>query len=174
MQEHTAESAKGSLVNPDPAADPRLSRIVRLLILRSFPLLRRLKLTTLWGVAEDELLSYTVQSDHYLIRVNDSLRPAATRVLQGGIAHELCHIDADIRIRGYQRQLAWDRYMQSRWRRMLEERATDRRVIELGYGPHLLAFVRFAHRLGHSFSREHGLLYAEICRETYALDNTSH
>jgi hypothetical protein len=62
----------------------------------------------------------------------------------------------------FQRELAWSRYIQSRWCRMREERATERRVIELGYGTHLLTFVRFARRLGHSFSREDGLLYAEI------------
>src|SRR5437016_9986115 len=150
-----------------PARDLYLRRLLSRLILRSFPRLRGLPLTIFWG-AGDELLSYTFHEDHYLVCVNDCLKPATKRVLEGGIAHELCHIDADLRMGPYQRQLAWSRYNRLRWCRMREERATERRVIELGYGPHLLAFVRFAHRLGYSFSREHGLLYAEICRAVEA------
>jgi len=110
------------------------------------------------------LLDYNVESDHHHIRVDDCLRGAPRRVLEGGIAHELCHIDADLKMGPYQRELAWSRYARSRWSRMREERATERRVIELGYGPQLLALIRFAHRLGYTFSREDGLLYAEVCR----------
>jgi len=80
------------------------------------------------------------------------------------IAHELCHIDADLRLGVFQRQLAWERYSQSRWYRMREERNTERRVIELGYGECLLELIRYARRLGYSFEREHGLLYAEVLR----------
>ena len=47
---------------------------------------------------------------------------------------------------------------------MWEERATERRVIELGYGAHLLKLIRFARRLGYTFAREHGLFYFEILR----------
>jgi hypothetical protein len=89
-------------------------------------------------------------------------------VLEGGMAHELCHIDADLRLGRYQREFAWGRYATSRWCRMREERATEVRVIELGYGPQLLAFVCFARRLGYSFAREHGLLYPEIVRGVHA------
>src|SRR5438874_1787326 len=94
---------------PIPAPALCLHGILRWLIIRSFPRLRRLRLTIFWSV-NDELLSYTVQEDHYLIGVNDCLRPAPQRVLEGGIAHELCHIDADLRMGRYQRQLAWSRY----------------------------------------------------------------
>jgi hypothetical protein len=149
-------------------ADRRLNRILRLLIARSFPRLRRLPIAISWGRSESELLSYMENEGRYCIPVNDCLRPASRLVLEGGIAHELCHIDADVRLGPFQRQLAWDRYLQSRWSRMREERDTERRVIALGYGPHLLAFVRYARRLGHSFSREHGLLYAEISRAVTA------
>ena len=125
------------------------------MVVRAFPRLRRLKLFIEWG-AEDDLLFYTVEADRHLIRVNDCLRLAPRRVLEGGIAHELCHIEADRRMGPYQRQLAWNRYCRSRTSRIREERATERRVTELGYGIQLLAFVRFAKRLGYSFSREHG------------------
>jgi hypothetical protein len=105
----------------------------------------------------------------HLIRVNECLGAATSQVLEGGIVHELCHIDADLRLGRYQRELAWRRYAASRWCRMREERATEVRVIDLGYGRHLLAFVRFARRLGYSFTMENGLLYPEIRRAVQAL-----
>jgi hypothetical protein len=149
--------------DPPREAESRLTPILRRLLVRSFPRLRHIRLTISWGL-DDDLLCYTVRNEKHLIRVNECLRPARTHVLEGGIAHELCHIDADLRLGQYQRELAWQRYAASRWWRMREERATEVRVIELGYGPHLLAFVRFARRLGYSFTMEHGLLYPEILR----------
>jgi hypothetical protein len=143
--------------------DTRLNQILHHLILRSFPKLRRRNITIGWG-ADDELLYYTVNAERYFIGVNNCLKKAGRRVLEAGIAHELCHIDADLKLGRYQRQLAWDRYLQSYWYRMREERATEWRVVELGYGTHLLELIRFARRLGYTFTREHGLFYAEILR----------
>jgi len=145
------------------STDPRLERILRTLIARSFPRLRRLRFRIVWG-GEEELLAYGVQDDQYLIWINQLLRLAPVRVLEGGIGHELCHIHADIAMGPYARELAWTRYTESRWHRIREERAAESRLVELGYGPHLLAFIRFTHRLGYSFSREHGLLYGEVLR----------
>ena len=84
--------------------------------------------------------------------------------MEGGIVHELCHIDSDLKLGAYQRRLAWERYARSRWYRIREERAIETRVIELGYGRHLLELIRFTGRLGYTFDREHGLSYAEVLR----------
>jgi hypothetical protein len=130
---------------------------------RSFPRLRRLPVDIVWDEMDD-LLLYSVESGRHVVRVNRILRSATDRVLKGGIAHELSHIDADMRMGRYQLELAWQRYERSRWSRVREEQSTERRVLALGYGPQLLAFVRYARRLGYSFSREHGLPYAEIRR----------
>ena len=89
---------------------------------------------------------------------------AGRRALEGGIAHELCHIEGELKLGRYSRELAWNRYSESYWRRMREERATELRVIELGYGRHLLELIRFARRLGYRFARQNGLFYAEILR----------
>jgi hypothetical protein len=144
-----------------PTHDIFLGGIARKLIARSFPRLKPLQLTISWGT-DDGLLCYIAKNGNPLILVHEYLRRATKHVLAGGIAHELCHIDADFRLAPYQRELAWTRYNTLRWCRIREERATDLRVIQLGYGPNLLAFVRFARRLGYTFQREHGLLYAEI------------
>jgi hypothetical protein len=143
--------------------DMRLNRILHHLIVRSFPKLRRRNITICWG-AEDELLYYTVSAGDYVIAVNRCLEKAGRRVLEGGIVHELCHIEAELQLGRYQRELAWVRYAQSHWCRVREERAMERRAIELGYGTHLLELIRFVRRFGYTFARENGLLYAEILR----------
>jgi hypothetical protein len=148
----------------DEALMTDLHRILRRMIVRSFPKLRRFPIEIRWGLETDDLLLYSLERATHLIRVNDALRPAPVVALEGGLAHELCHIDADMAMGRFQRALAWERYARSRWFRTREERATELRVIDLGYGPHLLAFVRFARRIGYTFEREHGLLYAEIAR----------
>ena len=145
------------------SSDPRLHQILRRLIIRSFPTLRGREISICWG-AEDELLYCATDAGQYTIAVNDSLQGAGRRVLEGGIAHELCHIEADLELGSYQRQLAWELYARSRWARMREERAAEQRVIELGYGAHLLELIRFTRRLGYSFEREHGLSYLEVLR----------
>ena len=145
-------------------SDARLHRIMRRLVHRSFPRLRRVPLSISWGAGDDEFLYYAFRSGHHVIGVDECLRDAPQHVLQGGIVHELCHIAADLRLGPYQQHLAWGRYRDSRFYRMREERATDFRVIQLGYGPELLAFIRFVHRLGFSSSREHGLSLGEVGR----------
>lgn len=151
------------VTNPTESPDIYLQSILERLVGQSFPRLRRVGLTILWG-GEEDLLFYSVEGNRHLIRVNERLRRATRHALEGGIVHELCHIDADMRLSRYQRQIAWERYMNSRWCRMREERATELEAVRLGYGNQLLALIRYARGLGWSFSREHGLLYAEIVR----------
>jgi hypothetical protein len=142
-------------------SDTRLARILRHLILKSFPTLRTRPIAIHWG-AVDELFYYTEESGHCSIFVNECFSEASRSVLEGGVVHELCHIDADLHLGAYARELAWERYNASRWYRMREERRVERRAVELGYAPALLALIRYSRRLGYSFRREHGLLYAEI------------
>ena len=144
-------------------SDTRLSSILHRLIHQSFPALRNLKIEIHWGTM-DELFYYTEESGRCSISVNECFAGAPRAALEGGIVHELCHIEADRKFRPYQRDLAWERYDSSRWYRMREERRVEQRAMELGYGPALLALIRYSRRLGYSFRREHGLLYAEILR----------
>lgn len=144
-------------------SESRLNRILHQLVLRSFPALRSRNIAIHWG-AVDELFYYSEESGRCFVYVNECFAEAPIPVLIGGIVHELCHIDADLRLGPLARELAWERYAASRWYRMKEERRVEGRAIELGYGPALLALIRYSRRLGYSFRREHGLLYAEIVR----------
>jgi hypothetical protein len=141
----------------------RLERILRQLIRRSFPELRRLRI----GIGFDDLepgtcLEYYTLDGRFGIAVSPLLREAPQKALAGGIAHELAHIARDHHLGPLQRKWAFERFASSRTYRFREERATDRRAVERGYGPHLMALAAFARRIGIRFERENGLLTNEI------------
>ncbi len=143
--------------------DARLERILRQLLCRSFPELRRLRI----GIGFDELepgncLEYYTLAGRFGIAVSPLLKEAPLKALVGGIAHELAHIVRDHRLGPLQRDWAFERFALSRTYRFREERATDRRAVERGYGPHLMALAAFARRIGIRFERENGLLTNEI------------
>lgn len=86
----------------------------------------------------------------------------AAEGIVGGIAHELAHIVRDHGLGPLQRDWVFERFASSRTYRSREERAADRRAVERGYGPHLIALTRFARKIGIRFERENGLLTNEI------------
>jgi hypothetical protein len=140
-----------------------LERVLRRVVVRSFPELRRLRI----GIACEELdpgtlLQYYVVDGRWRIAVSPEMRRAPARVLEGGIAHELAHIVRDCRLGPFQRDLAFDRFAASRTYRIKEERATDRRAVERGYGPQLLALVKWARTVGIRFYGDSGLRAWEI------------
>src|SRR5689334_2983806 len=144
-------------------ASGSLEMLTRRMIVRSFPELRRLRI----GVAYEELgpgdlLQYYTRRGRFRIAVSPLLSDAPRVAVEGGIAHELAHILRDCRLGPQQRDLAWDRFAASRTYRIKEERATDERAIERGYGRHLLALARFAKRQGITFGAESGLLAREV------------
>jgi len=140
-----------------------LNSLLRRLIIRSFPSLRRHAILIQWGT-QDELLSYSVNGLERLITVSHCLKEARRSALEGGIVHELCHIESELLLGPYQRHLAWERYSRSRWCRVREERSVEARAIELGFRNELLELIQFTRRLGFTFDREHGLSYAEVLR----------
>jgi hypothetical protein len=133
------------------------------MVAKSFPELKRFRIAIQFGELDrDTCFFYYLETGRYRITVSDCLRRAPRRVLEGGIAHELSHIVHDSRLGPYQRDLAFQRYARSAAYRMRDERNTELRQIDRGYGPQLLSFVSYAKTLGFRFTREHGLLRAEI------------
>jgi hypothetical protein len=143
----------------------RLESVLRQMVLRSYPELRRFRV----GIAFEDLESgdclqcYT-RNGRFRIAVSPLLRDAPRRALEGGLAHELAHVLRDCRLGPFSAKLSSERIAASRSYRLREERATDLTAIERGYGPHLMELVRFARRLGIRFYRENGLLPEEIAR----------
>jgi hypothetical protein len=143
--------------------DARLQALLRQVILRSFSELRRLRIGIAFeDLAPGDFLEYYTLRGRFRIAVSPLLRGAPRRALEGGIAHELSHILQDHRLGPAQLESAFARSASSRTYRIREERAADRHAVERGYGPHLIALVRFARRLGIRFYRENGLVAAEI------------
>ena len=128
--------------------------------------MKRLHIAIDFGALDrDTCFFYYEDAGRYRITVSDFLRGAPRRVLEGGIAHELSHILRDSRLGPRQRELACQRYARSAAYRTQDERGADLLEIERGYGPQLLAFLTYARKRGFRFTREHGLLAAEItCR----------
>ena len=140
-----------------------LDDILRRVVAKGFPELKRLRIAIEFGELDpDTCFFYDQEAGRYRITVNDILRGAPTRALEGGIAHELAHIVHDSRLGRRQRELALARYARSAAYRMRDERSTDMRQIERGYGPELLAFLSFARTLRIRFTRAHGLVLSEI------------
>ena len=137
--------------------------ILRRMIARSFPELKRLRIAIEFGPLDrDTCFFYSHDCGRYQITVSDCLRRGPRRVLEGGIAHELSHVVQDSRLGPRQREIALERYARSPGYRMRDERATDLRQIARGYGPQLLAFLSYARALGFRFTRQHGLIPPEI------------
>jgi hypothetical protein len=140
-----------------------LDRILRQLICHSFPELRRLRIEIGFDDLEPgNCLEYYTLDGRFGITVSPLLREAPRKALVGGIAHELAHIVRDHHLGPLQRDWAFERFALSRTYRFREERATDRRAVERGYGPQLMALAAFARRIGIRFERENGLLTNEI------------
>jgi hypothetical protein len=137
--------------------------ILRRLIAKSFPELKRLRIAIEFGELDPETcFFYYEQAGRFQITVSNDLQRAPRPVLEGGIAHELCHLVHDTRLHPYQRALALERYTRSAIYRMRDERKTELRQLASGYGPQLLAFLSYAKTLGFHFTRRHGLLRSEI------------
>ncbi len=150
-------------MNKHAAPAGSIAAILRRVVATGFPELARLRISIAFeDLSDDDLLYYDIDAGRYRIGVGDCLRAAPRRVLEGGIAHELSHILHDCRLGPFQRKLALENYARSMAYRIRDERRTEMRVIERGFGEHLLTFVQYAKTLGYSFSREHGLLIGEV------------
>jgi hypothetical protein len=141
----------------------RADVILRILIRRGFPELAGRDFRICFG-NYDSWMWYDLSGRTFLIGVDNSLRAAPRRVLEGGFAHELAHVIRDRRLGPFQRGLAYKRYCSLRPYRIRDERGTDLEVIRRGYGMQLLALMLWARTRGYTSGPEHGLLLADIVR----------
>ena len=137
--------------------------ILRILIRRGFPELAGRHFEIRFG-DYDDWMWYDISGARFIIGVDNSLRSAPRRVLEGGLAHELAHITRDLRLRPLQRARAYQRYGVSSVYRIRDEQATDREEMRRGYGRQLLALMLWARARGFTSGREHGLLLADVYR----------
>ena len=141
----------------------RADIILRILIRRGFPELAGRDFRIHFGDYEDWMW-YDIAGGAFVIGVDNLLRAAPRRVVEGGFAHELAHIVRDLRLRPFPRGLAYRRYIRLRAYRIRDERGTDLEVIRRGYGRQLLALMLWGRTRGYTSGPEHGLLLAEVVR----------
>jgi hypothetical protein len=141
-----------------------LDQALRRVRKRGFPELSGHAISVCFTDSETLLCCDTAARRDFLVEVSTELAGAPSRVLEGGIAHELAHVLHDSAMSPLRRKHALELYGRSVAYRIRDERNADLRAVERGYGPHLLAFMMYARRLGHTFCREHGLLLPELRR----------
>ena len=139
----------------------RAETILRILIRRGFSELAGRSFQIRFG-DYDDWMWYDISGRTFLIGVDNSLRGAPRRVLEGGFAHELSHIVRDLRLHPFQRARAYERYGVHRYYRIHDELNTDREAIRRGYGRQLLALILWGLARGYTSGREHGLLLADV------------
>lgn len=137
--------------------------ILRTLLRRGFPELAGREFEIRFGNFDDWMW-YDISGSVFVIGVDNSLRPAPRRVVEGGFAHELAHIARDLRMGPWQRTLAYERYRRSCAYRIRDEAQTDREAIRRGYGRQLLALMLWGRARGYTSGREHGLLLHQVIR----------
>jgi hypothetical protein len=142
----------------------RCDRILRILIRRSFPELRRSRIRLQTGDYDCWMYYEPAGRREFILGVDRSLESAPRRVLEGGFAHELAHIARDIRYSPSQLERAAARYAASAAWRARDERNTDLEAIRRGCGLQLLALMRWGRVRGYTSVREQGLLLSEVHR----------
>ena len=141
----------------------RLDRILRRMIATAYPELRRLPIAVGFRALDgDTLFRYDWDQGRYSILAGEEFRDAPAAVVEGGVAHELAHLVRDSARPPRLLDRALDHYGRSRAYRIRDERATDALAVQRGFGPQLIALIRYARSRGIRFHAEHGLHSREI------------
>ncbi|MEA1994321.1 MAG: hypothetical protein U9N35_08025 [Euryarchaeota archaeon] len=110
---------------------------------------------------EDALFEYGELSEEgYYIEVDESLKNASQKVIEGGLAHELSHIVIDRDLGDISVETPSEKMF--RRYKTLDERNTDLTVILRGFGSQLLALLKYSENKGFSHYREDGLSIREV------------
>lgn len=111
------------------------------------------------------------ENRHYTIEIDSEAVPKIKnkRVLIGGIAHEIAHLEIDHNLRGIAKEQDSDRYAHSLVYRRYCERMADVETILRGYGKELYSFQRFVDRQKRKRKRKtnYGLTSKQIRKLVY-------
>ncbi|TSE04403.1 MULTISPECIES: hypothetical protein [Aquimarina] len=140
-----------------------LQTILNDIIKNAFPELMDEDIAIEWKNLEDALMDQGGLTGHgYFIEVDESLKKANEAIIVGGIAHELCHILADLKVGKWQILLDRVAYRIFKRYRTLDERNTDLQAIIRGYGSSVLLFMKYSENKGYNYYKEDGLSIREI------------
>lgn len=128
-----------------------------------FQELERIPISSTYRHLPEAYLEFTRHDcRNYHIDVDNSLRRASKQVLIGGIAHELAHISAEVRMGNVLSLFDWMLYACSSRYQAWDERRTDLQVVEHGLGRELLDFMEFADAHREKYDYRDGLTTEEL------------
>ena len=130
---------------------------------KAFPELMNEDIQVEYKSLDDALFEYGgLTKEGFYIEVDNSMKDASKKVIEGGFAHELSHILIDKeqgRTLTLKDRLA---YKISKRYKTLDERNTDLNVIIRKYGNQLLAFLKYSEKKGFPHYKEDGLSIREV------------
>ncbi len=133
------------------------------IVREAFPELSEVKIELHFEKSDDELMGYgELRGRGYYIDVDKVMRKAPLLAVEGGLAHELAHILVDFKMDPISRFFDQLSYERDKEYQTNDERKTDLLVVERGYGPQLLRYVRFHDKRYKHYAEEDGLTAKEL------------
>jgi hypothetical protein len=133
------------------------------LVNNGFNELNDLKITSSYMDSFDAYAEYSmIGREEYHISLDKKLEKAKPEVIKGVLAHELAHILDDECLGTLASDLRDIMYFFNPKIRTYIERKTDMAVLKRGYGPELLAFVKYHDKRRKKYTFEDGLTKKEI------------
>lgn len=112
--------------------------------------------------SKDAYFSYERNERKYHIEADKKMKKAPLEVVEGGLAHELAHIERDSKLGFFERREDIRKYNDSAEYRKEDERETDMLVIQKGYGKQLLEFIKYHNKRRRKYKKKDGLTKKEI------------
>ncbi|MBU2522941.1 MAG: hypothetical protein KKE23_01470 [Nanoarchaeota archaeon] len=119
-----------------------LRNVLDEIVSNSFPELKKQKINLKYEKLSEYLFNFGGTMNHYWISVESTLKKASKKLIQGGIAHELCHIVNDMNLSKYMKRNDLKLYKKNSRYRQMDERHNDLQVILRGYGIHLIELIK--------------------------------
>jgi hypothetical protein len=141
----------------------KLEKIRDEIIKKAFPELKEEDIQIEYKKLDDALVEWgALTGEGFYLEVDEGLKNAPRDVLEGGIAHDLCHVVSEKEQGRFESWLDGVLYRNFKRYMRLDERNTDVEAVLRGYGQQLLTFLEYAEKEGHPRYREDGLSIIEL------------
>lgn len=140
-----------------------LDSIKNKIVKNGFKELYKLNISIDYKEMDDAFFEFDkIKRKNYHIDVDKTLKKAPFDVLKGGMVHEIAHI-----AREYNRfwlPYSLDLFLYNNFPKYQtwDERKTDLLVVNQGYGPQLISFMKYANKRYKKYTKDDGLTIKEI------------
>lgn len=135
----------------------------------SFPEIKDKKIKIKYVKLPYNFFAVSGENGEYIIEIDGyTMANVSKRVIVGGLAHELAHLQIDKNLRGLAKTLDTERYSTSKVYKRNIERNADVETISADYGKELYSFTRFAEKCRKKKKwKNYGLTSKEIRKLVY-------